>query len=459
MAYSELVKNFSRIRDYIREFYVYGFKSREEYTGKSARSYDDERRRLESWLGDYMRFRRTPEGKNVFLSIDSRRSRHNPLYKAWKAKSFTDGDITLHFILMDILAPDGEAMSVGEIMGRMDEYLSVFAEPRLFDESTVRKKLKEYAAEGILTAERRGKTLYYRRVSDSVHCDADMLDFFSEVSLCGVIGSFLLDRIEADKIGVCMAEAGKARGQEAGAHRKETDKEALCRAESCKAGTSGTKPHRGNFAFKHHYITGAMDSEIVYQLLEAMHEKRYVTLETVNRQKGRVRMGTVVPLRILVSVQSGRQYIMAYVPRVRRIKSFRIDNIVSVRPGKVSGDFEELRGKLEGMRPYMWGVSTQGRSGRRTEHVEFTVRYGDNEEYIHHRLEREKRCGTVEKIDGNTSRFSAEVYDASEMIPWIRTFICRIADISFSDPGTEAQFRRDLKEMYRLYGLEGGEEG
>ncbi len=459
MAYSELVKNFSRIRDYIREFYVYGFKSREEYTGKSARSYDDERRRLESWLGDYMRFRRTPEGKNVFLSIDSRRSRHNPLYKAWKAKSFTDGDITLHFILMDILAPDGEAMSVGEIMGRMDEYLSVFAEPRLFDESTVRKKLKEYAAEGILTAERRGKTLYYRRVSDSVHCDADMLDFFSEVSLCGVIGSFLLDRIEADKTGVCMAEAGKARGQEAGAHRKETDKEALCRAESCKAGTSGTKPHRGNFAFKHHYITGAMDSEIVYQLLEAMHEKRYVTLETVNRQKGRVRMGTVVPLRILVSVQSGRQYIMAYVPRVRRIKSFRIDNIVSVRPGKVSGDFEELRGKLEGMRPYMWGVSTQGRSGRRTEHVEFTVRYGDNEEYIHHRLEREKRCGTVEKIDGNTSRFSAEVYDASEMIPWIRTFICRIADISFSDPGTEAQFRRDLKEMYRLYGLEGGEEG
>lgn len=459
MAYSELVKNFSRIRDYIREFYVYGFKSREEYTGKSARSYDDERRRLESWLGDYMRFRRTPEGKNVFLSIDSRRSRHNPLYKAWKAKSFTDGDITLHFILMDILAPDGEAMSVGEIMERMDEYLSVFAEPRLFDESTVRKKLKEYAAEGILTAERRGKTLYYRRVSDSVHCDADMLDFFSEVSLCGVIGSFLLDRIEADKTGVCMAEAGKARGQEAGAHRKETDKEALCRAESCKAGTSGTKPHRGNFAFKHHYITGAMDSEIVYQLLEAMHEKRYVTLETVNRQKGRVRMGTVVPLRILVSVQSGRQYIMAYGPRVRRIKSFRIDNIVSVRPGKVSGDFEELRGKLEGMRPYMWGVSTQGRSGRRTEHVEFTVRYGDNEEYIHHRLEREKRCGTVEKIDGNTSRFSAEVYDASEMIPWIRTFICRIADISFSDPGTEAQFRRDLEEMYRLYGLEGGEEG
>lgn len=42
MAYSELVKNFNKIRDYMREFYVYGFKSRDEFTKKSARSYDDE---------------------------------------------------------------------------------------------------------------------------------------------------------------------------------------------------------------------------------------------------------------------------------------------------------------------------------------------------------------------------------------------------------------------------------
>ena len=40
MAYSELIKSFERIRNYMREFYVYGFKSREEYSIKSARSYD-----------------------------------------------------------------------------------------------------------------------------------------------------------------------------------------------------------------------------------------------------------------------------------------------------------------------------------------------------------------------------------------------------------------------------------
>ena len=144
MSYTELIKNFNRTRDYMREFYVYGFKSREEYNKKSARSYDDERRRVESWLGEYMQFRQTPDGKTVFLSIDSRLSHHNPLYTAWKAKSFTDGDITLHFILFDILYAPEVVLSLNDIMGRMDEYLRGFRTPKVFDTSTVRKKLNEY---------------------------------------------------------------------------------------------------------------------------------------------------------------------------------------------------------------------------------------------------------------------------------------------------------------------------
>ena len=30
-SYNELIKNFERIRNYMREFYVYGFKSRNDY--------------------------------------------------------------------------------------------------------------------------------------------------------------------------------------------------------------------------------------------------------------------------------------------------------------------------------------------------------------------------------------------------------------------------------------------
>lgn len=404
MAYTELVKNFNRIRDYTREFYIYGFKSRDEYTKKSARSYDDERRRLASWLGEYMQFRQTTEGKNVFLSIDSRMLHHNPLYKAWKTKSFTDGDITLHFILMDIFVT-GEALTVSDISERIDDYLAAFANPRLFDESTIRKKLKEYVGEGLLEKKKQGKTMYYRKAPDLAFYDTDVLDFFSEIAPCGVIGSFLLDK---------------------------------------------RKRQKENFAFKHHYITGAIDSEIVSQLFQAMHENRMVCMRVVNR-KETVSEIKVLPLQIFISVQNGRQYVMAYEQKYKRISSFRIDNIVKITPGNTSDRLEELRGQLEKMKSHMWGVSTQSRSGMRMEMVTFTVRYGYGEQHIHQRLEREKRCGHVEKIDDHTSRFYAEVYDASELIPWIRTFLCRITEIHFSNAVLEAQFRRDIENMYRLY--------
>lgn len=49
--FHELIKNFDKIRDYMRQFYVYGFKVRSDFDAKSARTYDNERRRIESWLG------------------------------------------------------------------------------------------------------------------------------------------------------------------------------------------------------------------------------------------------------------------------------------------------------------------------------------------------------------------------------------------------------------------------
>ena len=200
MAYSELIKNFNRTRDYMRQFFVYGFKSREEYNAKSARSYDDERRRIESWLGEYMQFRQSAEGKNVFISIDSRNIHHNPFYNAWKAKSFTDGDVTLHFILFDILHDPSVKYTLSEIMQEIDEkYLSGFEKPMMFDESTVRKKLKEYTEAGIIVTEKVGRKVSYSRSEDTDVKDLnEVLHYYSEVAPCGVIGSFILDKEESD---------------------------------------------------------------------------------------------------------------------------------------------------------------------------------------------------------------------------------------------------------------------
>ena len=95
--FQELIKNFDRIRDYMRQFYVYGFKVRGEFTEKSTRTYDNERRRIESWLSGCISSDYTAKGKQISISADSRSISSNPLYSAWKSKSFTDNDLLLHF--------------------------------------------------------------------------------------------------------------------------------------------------------------------------------------------------------------------------------------------------------------------------------------------------------------------------------------------------------------------------
>lgn len=411
-SYNELIKNFERVRGYMREFYVYGFKSRDEYDKKSARSYDDERRRMESWLGDYMSFVRTPEGKNVFISIDSRVSQHNPFYKALKAKSFTDGDITLHFILFDILNSPEVLLSLPEILDEIDEYLSEFKNPMVFDESTVRKKLKEYTELGIVEAQKDGRKMMYKRAPDVNLTDiTDVLNFYSEVAPCGVIGSFLLD--------------------------KQTEK-------------------RDSFNFKHHYITSAIDSGILATLFKAMGEKRFVTVSNYSKKSNEQRENRIIPLRIFISVQNGRQHLLAYHPDFKVIKSFRVDYLSDVKIEDVAPQFDELRAELDEMQTKMWGVTAKRDRYNKDalEHVDFTVKIEDWEEHIIRRLEREKRCGSVEKIDDNTYRFFADVYDTNEMIPWIRTFICRITELNFSNKVLEKRFKSDIEKMYKIYGIE-----
>ena len=162
-----------------------------------------------------------------------------------------------------------------------------------------------------------------------------------------------------------------------------------------------------------------------------------------------------MPLKVLISVQNGRRYLAAYSISYKYYKVYRLDYLSDIVMGEAYSAFDEKREKFSLMQKNMWGVVCDER--RPLEHIEFTVHIGKDEEYIYRRLLREKRCGTVERIDERTCRFSADVYDSSELNPWIRTFIGRIENIEYSNKLYENRFNMDLQDMYRLYGL-GGEE-
>ena len=399
MAYSELIKNFSRIRVYLRSFYVYGFRHRNEFTQKSARSYDNERRRVESWLGEYMSFGQDAEGRRVFLSVDSRAIQENPLYRAFRTKSFTDRDITLHFHILDILKVMG-GLSITEIMDQLSDRLSEFENDELPDESTIRKKLREYTSLGLIETAKRGRETIYMLSEDHIDLTSwgAAAAFFSEAAPLGVVGSFLQDRLPEK-------------------FRK--------------------------FRFKHHYILNALDSEILYELFSAIGESRLITF-TARKQRT-----TALPLKVYIGTQTGRQYLLAWSPVKERFFFFRADMIDSVKRGDIFPLSDVLKNHLEDFQSHAWGVT--GNNNDRLEHIEMTVFAGPDEGHIVERLEREKRCGRVEKLDDRHWKFTADVHEAFEMLPWLRTFTGRITDLQCTDRRLIYRFWKDFNEMAQMY--------
>lgn len=406
-GFSELIKSFDKTRDYVRDFFIYGFKVRNEFNRKSSRTYDDEKRRVESWLGDFLRYDNTKRGKQVSISVDSGHIYENPLYNAYYSKSFTDNDIKLHFMLCDILAEDG--LTAREAAERLNE---VYGE--VFDEQTVRVKLKEYADEGLVTSERRGRSDVFHLSTDTAESFFgeyegldDAVKFFSGSSEFGVVGDSLLK-------------------------------------------TAGLK--NDIFLRKHNYIVHTLEDEVLLQILDAAEKKQLIT--AVNFNGGASSENAGIPLKIYASAQTGRRYLIMYIPRFRRFSSFRLDFIKRIKVMGEYPDYDKCAEMLKTNESKCFGVSFGNRRERDNPGGRVNiVFYADpnRERHIIERLEREKRCGTVEKTGDNLYTYTADVFDPNEMMHWVKSFIGRVVSVEGAGEGVIGRFRRDVERMHRIY--------
>ncbi len=53
-------------------------------------------------------------------------------------------------------------------------------------------------------------------------------------------------------------------------------------------------------------------------------------------------------------------------------------------------------------------------------------------------------------------RFVADVRDAGELLPWLRTFIGRIENFTCSNKTVEEKFWQDLQTVYAMYMMNEG---
>ena len=414
-GFSELIKNFDKTRDYVRDFFIYGCKVRSDFDRKSIRTYGDEKRRVESWIGDYMRYDDSVRGRSVSISVDSGHIPENPLYNAYYSRSFTDNDIRLHFLIMDVLQ-DGESRTLKDITDILNHEYA-----QLFDEQTVRNKLKEYVEEGIVLSEKQGKTLYYSLSADRADeylrefrgLD-DALKFFSETNDLGIIGNSILK---------------------------------MCGLEN------------DLFFIKHNYIIHTLEDILLPEILDGINEKRFISFRTFSAKKVRDSSqpgseNQVIPMKVLISVQTGRRYLAAFIPAVNRFSAFRLDYMKTVKKGDICEDYDEVKAKFDRNISRCFGVSFGMRhdTGAVTPmKITFFVDE-ESEPYVLERLEREKRCCTLEKTGDHLYTLTADVFDPNEIMHWAKTFIGRIVRIEGGADSVRERFRSDIARMKRMYG-------
>lgn len=419
--FNELIKSFAKSREYVRDFFVYGFKTRDEFSGWSGRTYDNERRRVESWLSGYVRQEQTEHGKNIYLSIDSNLLETNPLYRVWKAKSFTDNDIRLHFFILDYLrTSDGETVDqiADGILACYDIYL---------DSQMIRRKCNEYAREGLLEKLKEGKTLCFRLKEDfrdtirEFPALSDAIKFYHLTAPLGILGDTILDNIYAQN--------------------------------DC-------------FRVKHSFLVHTLEDEILLAVLDAIHDKCAVSLVIRGTRHGIEQTIQGIPLRVFTSTRTGRRFLCLYIPNAARFFMCRMDAVKSVMKtgipqqlpdGQSIPDYDTLRDMLSKNQPLLWGVSfgtaaTVSDGHSLTQHVKLTLHIDERcEQFILNRLEREHGNCTITHISKDTYTYDIDVFDANEMLPWIRTFTGRILDIESNSPRVKRIFRQDLKKMYEMY--------
>lgn len=399
--FQELVKNFDTIRKYTRDFYVYGFKERDEFSYGSQRGYDNERRRIESYLSEWIETDIVHGKKRVRLEIDPHKNSSNPLAQVWQSKSFTKNDIFLHFVLLDIFA-DGEKWTIQEIVDQIDEtYLVHFSDGYLLDSLTVRKKIKEYTALGIFIEEKSGRECIYSQVP-SLCLDEEVrlaISFYKEIFPIGILGEYLL------------------RGE---------DREASA------------------FQFKHVFPVQVLDSQVLLQLLEAIRSRREISFQT-DRQA----FEHFIPVKICSSCESGRQYLIGRVVGKRHLYSIRINFIAAVKLEGVARQFEQVEQQFQKQKSLTWNAAFTTRKTQKL-HVYLAIDE-QKESYLVRRLEKEKRMGTVTRTGENEYLFSIAVVDMVALNPFLRTFFGRIKRIQCSNRTWEQQFWKDYQQMYALY--------
>ena len=406
--YTELKKNFLGIRDLLRQFIIYGDMSRSKLPNNaSVRSFDDDLRRIKSWLKDIVVFKSVNGEKRYSVLVDPSDVESNPFFETYKYKSFTEKDINLHFLLLDILK--NKKLTVNEI----SEEICRLSGNADYETNTIRNKLNEYIDIGLIKLHKQNKNYYYKLektgINDLLKHNKNLFEavkFFGSIAPIPTVSGYILDKIDS-------------------------------------AENSG-------ISFRHQFLANCLDDIIIIDLVKAMQSDSFVEITNDSPNTHKITKNKLFPFKILVSLNTCRSYIMGYSTRFENFSFFRIDYIKEVKILEKAEKASEFKKLINESLPYCYMLNMDLK--HKIENFEMTLKIDENtEKHILRKLNQEKRGGTVTKIAPNTFLYKRQLYNTQEIMPWVKSFIGNIISIKGDNQKDIDCFYEDIEKMDNIY--------
>ena len=415
-----LIRDYSDIRDILRDIYIYGCFSRDDYINKgiSGRKYDNEHRRITSYLPDKF-IKKKRDGKRVlpYCSYNMTETPENFLAETYRNKSFTLLDIMSYFFVLSLLN-ENQGMTLSELL----EVIPEENDEVIYTKDNLRKKIDELIDKGLIFSEKTGSKVIYKITEDSLRVFETqeltdiywLIEFVKNVSPIEMPYFFLQRKLKL------YLYANR------GIHMDDVHA----------------------FQYKHNHLFNVLDNEVILIILRAIHAQRKLNIKYSSRET--IFTSSIFPIRIIHECNHGRQYVLFYDLASETVKTRRIDRINSAEIiDKASDDIIYKAMKESEREGTSWCTSGLYYDLDEVK-IEFRIDE-ESEQYVIDRIKREGKNGTIESVAPGLYLYTIVVRDPLEMVPWIRSFGERAKVVYSKDGVLEKHLLEDYERAIAKY--------
>lgn len=487
-AFQNDIKHYDKIRDILRYLYMFGSSSKEELVEKklvkSISSFYDIRQRIENYIdGEYLQEHKSTEkgtGKKFRFMYDPFRCPVNYLAETYQNCSYITDDIIFYFCLMqafidpdypecpydylddDSLIDDDEIIETDDdvaitdlvtivkniyknnqaILNELNNTIPNYNHnEKLFTWAKIKARITELVDLGILVESSENRYA----LSSDIFADIEVEDlsdiqlmtqFFYNCTFLTVPGFYLSSTIDAYSQSVYF---------------KETD-------------SFFNKQENPVFFYKNHRLQNVIDDDVTWQILTAIHNKAVISY-TYKAKNGERFKFNVLPMKIIIDRQYGRQYFFCYnyddqkyyMPRISSVsditikKSFDKKRIYEMLNKSDISDIHAAYNRIYSDQfQNVWNIAIGDTISNVTVHFSFPE---DEYAKLLSRLNATKHHGIITELGDGKIDFSVNTCNELELVPWIRGFGSYATVDKNTNPELAARLKSNWEEALKQYGI------